>query len=1154
MKIRSGVAVALLASAVACRPLEKPEAPANPPAITSFTVDKQSIRRGEVVTFSFSVQGAKAVELVDQSGVPVAVTFDDLAGTGTAQSSPLRSAFYVLRASGDGGRDAAFVQVAVDAGLKSVFLVVVPQVVKPGERVDLIWSAADGKNVRLVAGTRVISVLESGATSESPTFTTTYTLSGERADGSLSQQSATVTVTPIVTSFTATPPAARPGEKITLDWATSGADQVVIEEATFGRLISTTTNVDAGTVEFTVPAFFADAGLIPTSGDDAGTDAGLLPDGGLLDGGLPPLPNVPLVRDGFPLRFTLTASSRTPVQQVQRSVEARVGQGPVIDVFDAPAIASRGLPLRLTWRTSGAARIELQANGLPIYSPLAGVNVSGTFSLGNFSADTTFTLVAYDFNGLSVQSTRRVSTVPLPRITSFVLPPSIVTATMRATATWTTADATFLLLRLKNGPAFFREDATLNVTNGTTQFTVPIKGTYVLEAYNSAGDRVVAERLVDVEAPIALSITPDLLARGEVTTVDWDVGLINPTDLLGLSAPPPAGVMNAAAFDDISTAPTARTLFFANRADDVATITFPNGFVFPFVTRQARQVTVSINGFMAFTTAGALPTNANLNDVGYSGPPLLAPFWDDLDLGVDGKVLWNFDDTAYPRRVTIQWDKVKKTGEIGSELTFQVQLWETGKFSFAWRQLDGPGSDGASATIGAVDGVDVYQGLVAFEDSTSAALAVNTERVWFANNGAAATGQRNYRLFGPATLGFVVDTGSEYVPVYGRARAFGIGDVVVNEAMPAPNATLAAGQWIELYNPSAESLDLAGLRLQSASGGMAPFNVPADTTVDAGSYLVVGQSADSAENGDAGVAVGWPLTALPLSTPDSVALVLPTPLSDGGTLVISRLTWGGLNSVQSDGGLGADGGVDVGTSVQPPENVLSRTAGPAFTCPRTKTFGTPTQIGTPGGPNEECFPYVLTEIPVNFENVSTVSSPLFSSSTGFDDTGVNVPLATPFPYFGQSYQSLRITTNGWVSLVDQSSASPSNKARPDAFAPLGTICPFWDDLRALPTRSADSNVYQARLSNRTIVQWNRIERYAALDDLTFEVKLFDNGVIEFHYAAMISATQANNANGNGATVWIENPEGTQARAISVNQPLIRPFSAYRFTPRALVTP
>jgi hypothetical protein len=1150
MTLRSGVLATLLLFVAACPAPEKPKPPPSPPAITSFTVDKSAIRRGERVTFNFTVERAKAVELIDQTGAPVATTFDDLTGVGSAQATPTRSSFYVLRAEGDGGRDGAFVQVAVDEGLQSVFLVVVPQQTRPGERVDLLWSAAGGRNVRLTAGTRTLSMMESGSATEAPSFTTTYTLSGERADGSLSTQSATVTVLPVVESFTATPPAAKQGEKITLAWKTAGAETVVVEEATFGRLVSTSMNVEMGTVDFEVPFFFADAGFF-----DAGTpdpDAGLLPDGGVADGGVDAgvvLPPVPTVRDGFPLRFTLRASTATPPQETVRAIDSRVGQGPIIDFFEVPEYGTRGRPLSFSWRTTGANRIELQANGLTVYAPLPNVNTTGSFRLGTFSADTSFTLVAFDFNGLQVSATKLVRVVPPPRIIEFTAPAATATATMKVTVNWRTADTSFLLLRLKNAPAFFREDAMLSVANGSRQFTVPVKGTYVLEAYNLAGDKATEQRTIDVGAPVAFTVTPDLLAKGELTTVTWDVSQLNPTDMLGLPGQPPAVTQNSTAFDDLTNAPTARALFFANRDNDVAVLNLPNGFTFPFVTRLATQLTVSTNGFVAIGTgAGAAPANQDLSDPGYSGPPLLAPFWDDLDLGAQGRVLWNLDEALYPRRLTIQWDKVRRAGAMGSELTFQVQLYETGEFLFAWKKLDGPGADGSDATIGAVDGVDAYQGLVAFNSATSAELAVNTDRSWF-NNQLDLSSSRAYRVRGFSSLGFVLEVPGEFIPVYGRARAFGANDVVVSEAMPAPLPAVTEGQWVELENPQATELDVSGLRLESVSGATMPFVLPDDTVIDAGAFFVVGQSTDPAANGDAGVRLAWS-AGVALTTPDSVRLVVPTVQADGGTLIVSRLSWGAKASLLPDGGQ-ADAGVTEGISVQPPENVLVRSGAPPFSCPRAGTFGPPTQFGTPGAANEQCFPYVLSEIPVDFEDVSSAPSVTF---TGNDDAASQVSLPVPFSYFGQTFSQARVCTNGWVSFIDTTSNSLSNKGLPSASTPIQTLAVFWDDL--IIRNTATSAVHVGRAAGKTIIQYKNFEVFGSTGDvLNFEIKLFDNGVIEYHYGSMVGPR----ADGNSATRWIDNLDGTAALAISVRSgvvaqnvgPLVIPNTAFRFTPRAI---
>jgi hypothetical protein len=1168
MKLRFGVAPVLVLTVVGCRAPEKPKPPPNPPTITSFTVDQSSIRRGQPVTFNFTVERAKTVELIDQDGTALATSLNELSGVGSAQSTPARSSFYVLRAAGEGGRDSAFVQVAVDEGLQSVFLAVVPQRIRPGERVDLIWAASGGRNVQLRSGNRTISTLETGTTFETPMNSVTYTLSAERADGVVSTQTATVTVLPVVREFAATPPAARPGEKIVLSWKTSGADSLVLEEATFGRLVflAQAAQVADGSFEFVVPAFFADAGAFDSgvSSADAGafdggpTDGGLtdagFADAGVVDGGSGPgtRPSSVSVRDGFPLRFTLTAKSSLPDQEVQRTVNGRVGRGPSIDVFDVPPFGTRGETVNVSWQTTGAAQITLLANGLPVYSPPQGVDTSGSFRLSPFAADTSFTLVAKDFSGASTQLTRLVKPVAAPRIVSFTAPTSSQSATMKVNVSWVTQDASFLLLRLKDGPAFFREDAMVSVNSGSRQFTVPKKGTYVLEAYNAAGQRAVAERTIDVLAPVIISTTPELLARGEITTLAWDVGLINPNDMLGLwDSQPPRLVQNSNSFDELTMLETSRTLFFADRDNGVATLSLPNGFAFPFVTRLARRLTVSTNGFVALeANAPSLPANADLSDVAYAGPPLLAPFWDDLDLSAEGSVLWNLDESIYPRRLTIQWNKVRRVGVVGSELTFQVQLFETGEFLFAWKTLSGPGADGAEATIGAIDAVDAFHAQVAFNSPSSAELVPNSERVFFSGN-PQPNQSRSVRMRATSRLGFVLETPTEFIPVSATVRAFGPGDVTVSEAMPAPLSSVDAGKWVELRNPDSSPIDLSGLRLEAASSMTNSFFLPPGTTLDGGAFLVLGQSTLGERNGDAGVQIAWPPGSIQLSTPDTIRLVVPTPTADGGaTVVVGQLGWGNITTFFGDGGVAPDGGITIGVSTQPLDsNVILRTGAQceAANRPRRSTYGPPTQLGTPGRPNERCFEYALSSVPFAFDDISGRGSAL-----GFDDNDEGeaiLRLERPFPLFDRTVSRVFVNTNGFISLVSASTAVAFVNPIVPGSAPeyAGAIAPFWDDLE-IPLTRANAAGYALRLSDRTIVQWSHVATFFGSEDFTFQVHLIDNGTVEFHYEDMVSASSTNRGNGNGATRWIERTDGNAAIASGVNAPTLVPRSAVRFTP------
>lgn len=1124
MMLRLGaLSVSALAIVFAgCTTPEKPPPPVSPPVITSFTVDKTKITQGESVAFTLAAERGKSASLKDQTGAEIAVTFDAAAGTGTATATPTASSFYILRVEGDGGTDTAFVQVAVDEGLKSVFLVVVPQVVKAGESVDVLWSAAGGQNISVTAGQRSLSTDPSGQLLDTPTTSTTYTLSAQKLDGSMLTATVDVQVMPVIDSFSATPPVARPGETIKLAWKTAGGERVVVSEATFGELLSDTTNVDTGSHDFVVPYYQGDAGVLDP---DAGT------------------PSVPPVRDGFPLRFTLTLSTATPAQSVSRALDGRVGQGPVIDSFEVPAYATNNRTQTISWQTTNAHRVELYADGLLVAAPRAGQSLDGAFTVPPIVAATEFKLVAYDYNGLSVEATGTVTPVQPPSITSFTTPAQVSSAGAAIAAQWQTTNATSVVIKMQNGPNLFVSDVANEVGMGMRDLRVAATTTFVLEAFNAAGDKATASSTTTVTTPAGITFNPDPSAANTPLTAQWDVSSLGAIDLLGLPNNAPQVTLASTNFVDLDNVPAATALTFASPDNGAADFTAPAGFVFPFVTSRVSSFGVSTNGALLLGGGGAGNTNADIGAASYAGPAMLAPFWDDLDLGANGSVKYYLDGVQFPRKLIVQWSKLEKAGTAGTELTFQVQLFETGKFLFVYKTLTAVDSD--SATIGAVESKNTFQHSVAF--NTAGALTEGQETSWFAGDLSRVTGTQALTLSSARPFGFFVENASsQLVALNGMPRVFAANSVLVNEVMPVPNGSVPSGQWVELYNTTGQTIDLTGLQLVSNSGTTMPYALQG-LSIDAGAYLVLGQSTDPVQNGEANVSVAWGAGEVPMLDADTLSLQIPS----GSPFTVSSLTWTGGP---------ADGGVNSapGESVQPGERAIMTSSAP-LTCARTKTFGTALQVGTPGSENESCFEYTLTPIPVDYVDISASGTPLFTFGASMDSvyTSGGIDLPAPFKYFGADYTRAWISSNGWVSLTSVSSSYGSNATTTSATRlPQGAIAPFWDDLKN-KNGAADANVYVGRVGNATIVQWHHFSYWTpADDDMNFQVKLFDDGVIEFHYGTMVSVSATNNyAAGTSATGWIEKPGEAKALPIFRNSSvttatnLISPNTAYRFSPK-----
>jgi len=77
-----------------------------------------------------------------------------------------------------------------------------------------------------------------------------------------------------------------------------------------------------------------------------------------------------------------------------------------------------------------------------------------------------------------------------------------------------------------------------------------------------------------------------------------------------------------------------------------------------------------------------------------------------------------------------------------------------------------------------------------------------------------------------------------------------VGEVLVNEFLPAPQ-TLYTTEWVELYNITADQLDLSGMWIDDLlNGGGAPKQIPSGTILEPGSYYVMDMSSYLNNTGD----------------------------------------------------------------------------------------------------------------------------------------------------------------------------------------------------------------------------------------------------------------------------------------------------------------
>ncbi len=118
-----------------------------------------------------------------------------------------------------------------------------------------------------------------------------------------------------------------------------------------------------------------------------------------------------------------------------------------------------------------------------------------------------------------------------------------------------------------------------------------------------------------------------------------------------------------------------------------------------------------------------------------------------------------------------------------------------------------------------------------------------------------------------------------------------------------------------------------------------------------------------------------------------------------------------------------------------------------------------------------------------------------------DDDSQQIPIAFPFPFFGNSYQSIFVNSDGNLTFLEGDSAStPRSLGRLAGGPPR--LAPLFDDLNPA---QAPQGVMVTSEPSRLVVSWVQVPEYGDFGTgafQTFQVRLYPNGRIEFAYAGI----------------------------------------------------
>lgn len=154
-------------------------------------------------------------------------------------------------------------------------------------------------------------------------------------------------------------------------------------------------------------------------------------------------------------------------------------------------------------------------------------------------------------------------------------------------------------------------------------------------------------------------------------------------------------------------------------------------------------------------------------------------------------------------------------------------------------------------------------------------------------------------------------------------------------------------------------------------------------------------------------------------------------------------------------------------------------------------------------------------------DVRGMGSPV--SLTGDQEHSTPIPLPVSFPFYGKSYDSLHISTDGYVTLVPDPTDLYHEFPIPDPRSPRALIAPYWADLDF----DSSTKAYFTYVGGSAWVQFDDVWDYFDQQHYTFQLQLLPDGVVRFQYS------QLSGPSISWARVGIQDEQGTEGLELAL---------------------
>ena len=157
------------------------------------------------------------------------------------------------------------------------------------------------------------------------------------------------------------------------------------------------------------------------------------------------------------------------------------------------------------------------------------------------------------------------------------------------------------------------------------------------------------------------------------------------------------------------------------------------------------------------------------------------------------------------------------------------------------------------------------------------------------------------------------------------------------------------------------------------------------------------------------------------------------------------------------------------------------------------------------------------------------------TSLSGDDNSLEISLPFAFTFYGQTYNSGFVCTNGFVSFT--AGVCPfTNSTIPNTGAPNAAVYPYWDDLFVDGLASVRTELLGSAPNRSFVIEWRNVAYFGDFSRrVDFEVILHENGQIQTEYR---NIADDGREKGNSATLGIESETGTVGLQYASNEAVI----------------